>query len=311
MDQDALVRSACQEIVDLTRHRNSVLIFATSVAHCQHVAAEITRVSGTECGIVTGETPADRRAELLARFRGERVTADLFGNAKPRLKFLANVNVLTTGFDATNVDCVVLLRPTASVGLFVQMVGRGTRLHPGKDDCLILDYGGNVLRHGPVDAVVVEERTSGSGKAPAKECPVCASLIHAGYADCPECGHEFQSPDRQLHGHQATTADILTGEATDTDHEVSEVHYSIHVKRGAPEGHPRTMRIDYRTGFNDYHSEWVCPEHTGYARGKFEAWWRARSNDPFPGSVEEAVDLADTGVKGGVKPWRGAGGGIP
>ncbi|HPU81347.1 MAG TPA: hypothetical protein PLL43_13415, partial [Accumulibacter sp.] len=49
-------------------------------------------------------------------------------------------------------------------------------------------------------------------------------------------------------------------------------------------------------GFNDYHSEWVCPEHTGYARQKFEAWWRARSNEPFPNSAEEAVALAEAGA---------------
>ncbi len=296
MDQDALVRSACQEIVDLTRDRNSVLIFTSSVPHCRHVAAEIARFSGAECGIVTGETPAGERAELLARFRGEPVAADLFGNTKPALKYLANVNVLTTGFDATNVDCVVLLRPTASVGLYVQMVGRGTRIHPGKDDCLILDYGGNVLRHGPVDAVVVEERTSGAGEAPAKECPQCMAVIHAGYAVCPECGHQFPPPEREKHEHHASTAGILTGEVTETGYEVSEVSYGVHVKRGAPEDHPRSMRVDYRTGFNDYQSEWVCPEHTGYARAKFEAWWRARSNEPFPATADVAVDLAEAGA---------------
>ena len=147
MDTQSLVSSACAEIVELTRNRNSVLIFTTSVEHGQHVAAEISRRAGTECGIVTGDTPVGQRAELLARFKGETVQSDLFGGTKPPLKYLGNVNVLTTGFDATNVDCVVLLRPTASVGLYVQMVGRGTRLHPGKEDCLILDYGGNVLRH--------------------------------------------------------------------------------------------------------------------------------------------------------------------
>ena len=71
--------------------------------------------------------------------------------------------------------------------------------------------------------------------------------------------------------------------------------YSVHQKRDAPEDHPRTMRIDYRCGFNDYHSEWVCPEHTGYARQKFEAWWRARSNEPFPATAEEAADVCEAG----------------
>ena len=66
------------------------------------------------------------------------------------MKYLVNVNVLTTGFDAPNIDCVALLRPTNSPGLYYQMVGRGFRLCEGKTDCLVLDFGGNVLRHGPV-----------------------------------------------------------------------------------------------------------------------------------------------------------------
>ena len=93
MDTQSLVASACAEIVELIHNRKSVLIFTTSVEHCQHVAAEISRRSGTECGVVTGDTPAGQRADLLARFRGEQVKDGLFGDVKPPLKYLANVNV--------------------------------------------------------------------------------------------------------------------------------------------------------------------------------------------------------------------------
>ena len=194
MDKDDLVTSACREIVDLTRERKSVLIFCTSVDHCRHVAEKITAFSGKECAIVTGDTSPGERAEILTRFKGEFVPADLFGTPKPQLKFLANVNVLTTGFDAPNTDCVVLLRPTNSAGLLIQMIGRGTRLspHTGKTDCLVLDYGGNILRHGPVDMIKVKEPGAGKGgDAPAKKCPQCLALIHAGYAACPECNYVF------------------------------------------------------------------------------------------------------------------------
>jgi len=295
MDQDNLVRSACQEIVELTRDRKSVLIFATGVAHCQHVATEITRISGKECGVITGDTPSGERAETISRFKGEQVPDTLF-EPKPPLKFLANVNVLTTGFDATNVDCVVLLRPTMSTGLYVQMVGRGTRLHPGKDDCLVLDYGGNVLRHGPVDAVRVNSQGNGDGEAPAKECPSCGALVHAAYQTCPECGAAFPPPDRQPHEAQADGSAILSGEITDTDYEVHAVYYSVHTKRGADDDHPKTMRIEYRTGWQHYVSEWVCPEHTGWARQKFVQWWTERSMMPPPTSAAEAVRLAEDGA---------------
>jgi DNA repair protein RadD len=159
-----------------------------------------------------------------------------------------------------------------------------------------LDFGGNILRHGPVDALQIDDRTGGNGEAPAKECPQCQAVIHAAYATCPECGHEFPPPERERHDQQASTAGILTGEVTETEYTVSETYYSVHHKRDAPEDHPRTLRVDYRCGFNDYHSEWVCPEHTGYARNKFETWWRARSHEPFPSSAEEAVELAEAGA---------------
>ena len=296
MDQDDLVRGACREIVELTRDRKSVLIFTTSVSHCEHVAAEIERLSGTECSIVTGDTPAGKRAELLARFKGESIQTDLFGEKKPPLKYLANVNVLTTGFDATNVDCVVLLRPTASVGLYVQMVGRGTRLYPGKEDCLILDYGDNVLRHGPVDMITIEDKTPGTGEPPAKECPECQSLIHAAYMICPDCGHEFPPPEREKHDEHATTEGVLSGEVTDNEYDVREVVYSVHTKRGVDEFAPKTLRVEYQTGFNQWTSEWVCPEHTGWARQKFEKWWSDRSSYPPPETAQDAVTLANDGA---------------
>jgi DNA repair protein RadD len=282
MDDDSLVRSACREIVDYTQDRHSVLIFAAGVQHALHVQRVLGEI-GHECGFVCGETLPFERAETLRRFRDG------------QLKFLVNVNVLTTGFDAPNIDCVALLRPTNSPGLYYQMVGRGFRLHPSKDNCLVLDFGGNILRHGPVDALQVKDRANGGGEAPAKECPQCQAVIHAAYAVCPECGYEFPARERERHEREATTAGVLSGEVTETEYPVSEVYYGVHVKRDAPEGHPRTMRIDYRVGFNDYRSEWVCFEHTGYARGKAEAWWKLRSHEPVPDTVEQAVEICEAG----------------
>ena len=301
MDKDDLVTSACREIVELTRDRKSVLIFCTSVDHCQHVAEKITAFSGKECAIVTGDTSPGERAEILSRFKGEFVPADLFGTPKPQLKFLSNVNVLTTGFDAPNTDCVVLLRPTNSAGLLIQMIGRGTRLSPqtGKTDCLVLDYGGNILRHGPVDMIKVKEPGAGKGgEAPAKKCPQCLALIHAGYAACPECNYVFpvnENNDKMTH--TASNAGIISGQVTRTDYDVQGVYYCTHEKRYAEPGTPRTMRIDYCVGFNDYKSEWVCPEHTGYARNKFEKWWseRAAFGTPVPSTAKEAVAFANQG----------------
>ncbi|MCE9530368.1 MAG: DEAD/DEAH box helicase, partial [Planctomycetes bacterium] len=136
MDQDNLVEAACTEIVVHTNNRNAVLIFASGVMHGEHLVETLKSKHEIDCGFVTGETPSGERDALLARFKAG------------SLKYLCNVNVLTTGFDAPNIDCVALVRPTLSPGLYYQMVGRGFRLHPSKANCLVLDFGGNVMRHG-------------------------------------------------------------------------------------------------------------------------------------------------------------------
>ncbi len=297
MDQDTLVEAACREIVQYTGDRQTCLIFASSVKHGQHVVRVLRDAYGISCGFVCGDTPSRERDELLARFRGT-TPSGLF--AQEPLKYLCNVNVLTTGFDAPNIDCVVLLRPTMSPGLYYQMVGRGFRLHPGKVNCLVLDFGGNVVRHGPVDQIKVKERNlGGKGEAPAKECPECHSVIAAAYATCPDCGYEFPPPDRPTHDATATQASVLSGQVTNTSYAVSDVYYSVHTKRGAGEDAPKTMRVDYKVGWHEYKSEWVCFEHSGYARQKAIAWWQRRSPDPVPPTVERAVELAQCGAVAG------------
>ncbi|MBC7772935.1 MAG: DEAD/DEAH box helicase, partial [Pyrinomonadaceae bacterium] len=172
MDVAKLVEMACAEIARLTTDRKGTLVFATSIAHGQHVVDQFSRAHGITCGFVTGDTPGRERDDLIGRFKNG------------SLRYLVNVNVLTTGFDAPHTDCIVLLRPTASGPLYYQMVGRGFRPSPGKTDCLILDYGGNILRHGPVDSINFSqaEFEMGEGEAPAKQCPECDALIAAGYA---------------------------------------------------------------------------------------------------------------------------------
>lgn len=96
----------------------------------------------------------------------------------------------------------------------------------------------------------------------------------------------------------ASSAGVISGQVDYTDYEVLDVYYCVHEKRGADPDAPKTMRVDYQVGFNEFKSEWVCPEHTGYARGKFEKWWheRAALGCPMPRSAREAVSLANEGL---------------
>lgn len=283
MDQDGLVQSACAEIAEHTSSRQACLIFASGVKHGRHIVEMLSRQHGLECGFVSGETPIPERDATLGRFR------------RGELKYLCNMNVLTTGFDAPHIDCVALVRPTMSPGLYYQMVGRGFRLHPAKQNCLVLDFGGNVLRHGPVDQIQVVTRDRGNGEAPAKECPECQAVVAAGYAACPQCGYEFPPPERQKHEAKASEAGILSGQVSDVEYEVHDVAYSVHTKRDAPPDAPKSMRVDYRLGLNHWQSEFICVEHDGYARQKAVSWWRRRSPDPVPDTAERAVEMAGAG----------------
>nr|BDD45929.1 hypothetical protein 8 [Pseudomonadaceae bacterium] len=283
MDQDGIVRAACAEIVRHTENRNATLIFASGVKHGRHVTDVLQREHNVNCGFVCGATPTPERDETLARF------------TSGELKYLCNVNVLTTGFDSPNIDCVALVRPTMSPGLYYQMAGRGFRLHPNKDDCLVLDFGGNVLRHGPVDDIRVTTKDRGNGQAPAKECPGCQALIATGYAACPQCGHQFPPPKRKKHQAKASEANILSEKVTTTRYAVEDVFYAVHTKRGADDDDPKTLRVDYRVGWHKCKSEWVCFEHDGYARRRAIIWWRRRSPDPVPGTAQQAVDIIHGG----------------
>jgi superfamily II DNA or RNA helicase len=122
-ERNALVARSIQE---LARDRRTIA-FCVTVNHARNLARALNHI-GVPAGIVHGEMPAAERARALADFRDGRIHV------------LANVAVLTEGFDDPGVSCVAMARPTRSEGLYAQCVGRGTRLAEGKSDCLILDF---------------------------------------------------------------------------------------------------------------------------------------------------------------------------
>jgi len=284
MDTDSRVKAACAEILEYTQDRHAVLIFAAGVEHGKHIQRIFQEQHNIDCGFVSGDSPDGWRKKMIEDFRGG------------KLKYLCNVNVLSTGFDAPNIDCIAMLRPTMSPGLYYQMVGRGFRLHENKNDCLVLDFGGNILRHGPVDCLrVTDAIVKGNGDAPAKECLGCCEIIHAAYARCPVCGYQFPPSEKTKHQTTASTEGILSDQASVNEYEVQEILYSVHSKKGAKAESPQTMRVQYKIGFGSYISEWICFEHTGFARHKAEVWWKQRSDSPVPDDSEMAVFFATNG----------------
>lgn len=278
-----VVDKAIEEILKLAVNRKSILIFCQGIDHAQLVQQGLIERTKTEVGLITGDMLPGARADVLKRFKDGAI------------RFVVNINVLTTGFDAPNIDCVVLLRPTASPGLYYQMVGRAFRPSHGKDNALILDFGGNVERHGPVDSIEVKKnkgRGEGEkGELMTKVCPQCALIQAVSYLKCPECGHEW--PPRELkHEAVATAANILSEPETFT---VTDVSYNHHRKRDAQDGDPSTLRVTYCVGVGEYVEEWVCIEHDGWARKNAIKWWNQRCREACPKTVSEAMKLADGG----------------
>jgi len=284
-----LVSDAVSELITLADGRHSVLIFAAGVMHGMSITYEIEYQHGEPAGFICGETPDEERAALLARFRDG------------SLRWLINVNVLTTGFDAPNVDCIALLRATLSTGLYVQMVGRGLRLHESKTDCLILDYGNNIERHGPIDAIDPSARGDGSGSGdgttPIRVCPDCREVVPAGCRRCVHCDFAFPPPEI-THEVEASEAAIISPEVTFEVYDIESVTYAEHTKKGADDTAPKTLRVDYHTTDPDVKfpvSEWVCVEHTGYARTKAERWWQDRIRQECPETAQEAAAIGTRG----------------
>jgi DNA repair protein RadD len=253
-----LVPRACDDIMRHAVDRSRWLVFASGVSHALAVAAELD-ARGVSVACVFGETPtAERDATIAAFKRGE-------------LRALVNVGVLTTGFDAPETDCVVLLRPTKSPGLYYQMTGRGFRIAPGKADCLVLDFGGNVRRHGPVDRIRVDVGKSGSKRpapAPVKTCPECDEYVALSAREC-ACGYEWPREERK-HDTRADDVAILGGEKASDWLDVDLVKAVPHLSRSSG---MTTLRVDYQCGMRRF-SEYVCLEHEGFARRKAEQWWR-------------------------------------
>ena len=293
------VASVTERVADdvaaaLASGRTSALLFGVGVGHAGHLR-DAMRARGVSCELVVGETDQLTRQTIIGRFR------------RRELQAIASCDVLTTGFDAPCVDVLAVVRPTCSASLWVQMVGRGMRVADGKADCLVLDYGGNIARHGPVDDVRVKERKGeGGGEAPTKTCKECLAENPAGARVCKECDTEFPAPERKANERASSLPVLSTGSIggkreTTTEHDVGEVAYVRHVKRGG-DG-PPTLRVDYYAPDvgsstsvpRKIASEWVCVEHEGFAGDKAKRWWRANVGTPTPATVDEAVERLRAG----------------
>ena len=282
---DDLVEAACDEIMAHGQSRRSWLVFCSGVQHAEHVALALQR-RGIAAAMICGETPTGERDRLISAFKAGTIRA------------LTNANVLTTGFDAPAVDLIALLRPTLSAGLYVQMIGRGTRKAEGKAECLVLDFAGNARRHGPIDAIEGrrpseknkndEEHKVKVDEVRGKECPSCLFIVPFAAAECIHCGFEFPKPPPKHEAKPDAAAVLFKAELPPPQVQEAPVLSwvaRLHEKMGSPD----SVRITYRAGMMQY-DEWICPEHEGFARQKFAKWWVEHGGHEPPRSVQETLD---------------------
>jgi DNA repair protein RadD len=299
VDQDHITEAALREAIEIGHDRKKWLIFASGTDHADHIAEMLTSF-GVPCGSVHSKRAG--RDETIRDFKAG------------RLRAVVNNNVLTTGFDDPEIDMIVVLRPTASAVLWVQMLGRGTRplyapgfdltdlggrlsaiAAGGKHNCLVLDYAGNTKKLGPInDPVVPRRKGEKGGTAPVKCCDVCETWNHASVKYCGGqpiksdmgCGHEFTFMTKLQMA--AASEDLIKGDLPVVEVlKVDHITYSRHEKVGSAP----MMKVSYFCGIKAY-DEYVLIEHADWGGRKARKWWKERSLMPFPESTDTALMMA-------------------
>jgi DNA repair protein RadD len=279
-DEDNLQRVVNQWLV-AAADRKSTLVFAATIEQAQRVLARFVDAK-KRATIITGDTPIRHRDASIAQLRsGE-------------LDVLVNVMVLTTGFDAPIIDCIVCLRPTQSTSLYVQIMGRGMRTNPGKTDCLVLDYGGNVARHGPLAAVrpsIVDMAAGdGSNPCPVFACPKCSSLVPISSTSCEFCGFVFPRSEPSLLPSALSIVEVDLEQYAEVKH--------MHVRTHLATSGSRCIRIDFNVRDNgvprratSYYVIDPCP-------GKKSTLWRLHKDcgKRVAGTCEEIIAAFRDGI---------------
>lgn len=274
VDRDEISRMALSETLDKGQGRRSGIVFASGVEHAEHITA-ILREYGESVEVIHSK-------KMPAKVRAARI----LDHKEGRLKWLVNNGVLTTGYDNPILDIIVMLRPTMSPGLWVQMLGRGTRVAPGKSNCLVLDFAGNTPRLGPVnDPKIPRTSGQGGGEVPVKMCELCGTYHHTTAKVCVMCGFEFKFQIK-IEQSSGTHELIKCTKPQHVSFDVLKIIYNKHIK---PDKAP-SIKISYFCGLQMF-TEYVCPEHGGFAAKKAREFWRQRHIDEPPEDTDTYLQL--------------------
>jgi len=304
---------ALNEALAVAGDRKKWLVFCAGVEHAEDFA-ELLNQNGIPAKAIHSKISDKERDQALKDYK------------EGRLKALTNNNVLTTGFDCPDIDLIIMLRPTGSPVLWVQMLGRGTRpvYTPGfdltdreqrlasiaaspKQNCLVLDFSGNSRRLGPINDPAVPRRPGqkGGGSPIYKSCEVCG--VDAQYpawrfcggvaADDPNfkpflgfCGAPFTFKEKLKRA--ASSEELIKDQMPVIEvFDVENVVYQKNVNRG-DRSKPPTMKVTYYCGHKTF-VEFVCLQHGDWAGRKAYKWWITRTQIPQPATVDDALEIVN------------------
>ena len=271
-DRVEITKNIVSELLSYKDLRKKWLLFAIDIKHAENITRELN-AAGIKTACVHSKMKSGRD-EIVNEFKKDNSI----------YQALVSVAVLTTGFDCPAVDLIGLIRPTSSPVLHIQIIGRGLRIANGKENCLVLDFAGNLGRLGPIDDPLIKVKGKGTGEAIMKECEVCFEIVHAAVRICPECNTPFKFK------HKLSTKTGNREVLTIYDwHDIDNITYKRTIGR---QKIPMLM-VTYVCGRRRF-SEYILFEHTGYALTKARKWWSERSNRPFPKTAQEALNFSNS-----------------
>lgn len=243
------IKASVEKILQYAENfnRKSILVFCSGIKHVEilafALAAHRFRVEK-----LTSKTPKEKRKILLEKFKTGEV------------RCILNCEVLTTGFDAPNIDMIAVLRPTKSKALHEQILGRGVRTAENKTECIILDMAGNLEEHGGLGSPLIDNLKISSSEQVKKDykiCPACEEQIKANERNCPECGFYFEPQQREVtHNLEPDTNTDILGKKPVKVYEVDFCEFKEHISKEKK----KSLKISYYCGYNLF-NEWIVPFH--------------------------------------------------
>jgi DNA repair protein RadD len=253
-DREHITRAAIKDAVVHGKGYKKWLVFAIDIDHADNVAKALNR-NGVRAASLHSRSLTDPD-KIIEAFRSGPLTA------------LVSVGMITTGFNCPTVDLILMLRPTLSALLHVQMDGRGLRPHPDKDHTLVLDYCGNTELLGPINDVTIPTKTKKRGGYVAprtKTCPKCRTINAAAAKECEFCQYEWVRKVK-IKTVVSTAAVIVTEEVP----KVRWLNVKLTTYRVMTKPHtPSMLQVTYMCGLQAIKEVW-CLDHPGYA-GKLAA----------------------------------------